>query len=256
MKLPVYALLCIIGHVSRLIVSPASERGIERSHATTTDAKQVPAASLRRLDETAVPAFYYYYYNTSDPAILGKTRRKAALGNPLKGLLSSPRWLGGDTPEFTVSSSLEFYYIAWDEIVKGARQFDWSVLDETLANAASRSNHVIWRIYCHYPGQSLRVPKYLIDAGIKLVDTQDAGKSPQYDDPLLLEAFEQFIAAFGKRYDGHKSLAFIQLGLLGYWVSFRVSASRRMHDAVRLTFGCCVHTIVVSKGRMAHVSRQ
>jgi hypothetical protein len=156
MKLPVYALLCIIGHVSRSIVSPVSQ-AIERSSATS-DVEQV-RSSLRRLDEAA-PASYYYY-NTSDPAILGKIRRKAALGNPLKGLLTSPRWLGGDTPEFTVSSSLEFYYIGWDEIVKGAHQFDWSVLDQTLANAASRSNHVIWRIYCHYPGQSLRVPQYV-----------------------------------------------------------------------------------------------
>jgi hypothetical protein len=216
MKLPVYALLCIIGHVSRSIVSPASQ-AIERSNATS-DAEEVRSSRLRRLDN-APPAFYYY--NTSDPAILGKTRRKAAIGNPLKGLLTSPRWLSDDTPEFTVPSSLEFYYIGWDEIVQGERQFDWTVLDETLANAASRSNHVIWRIFCHYPGQSLRVPKYLIDAGIELVDTHDAGESPQYDDPLLLEAFEHFIAAFGKRYDGHKSLAFIQLGLLGYWVSFR-----------------------------------
>lgn len=156
------------------------------------------------------------YHTITDAKTLGATNYDAAVGNPLKGLLTSPRWVGGDIPD-NVPSTLEFYYIGLDEIMTGWNQFDWTVLENTLRDAASRKTHVIWRIFCHYPGQRLRVPKFLIDAGIKLVSLSDGGVSPQYDDPTLLRAFELFIAALGERYDGHRSLAFIQLGLLGKW---------------------------------------
>lgn len=156
------------------------------------------------------------YHSISDAQSLGATNYDAAVGNPLKGLLTSPLWVGGNVPD-NVPSTLEFYYIGLDEIMTSWNQFNWTVLENTLRDAAIRKKHVIWRIFCHYPGQKLRVPKFLLDAGIELVPLADGGVSPQYDDPTLLRAMEQFITAFGERYDGHRSLAFIQLGLLGKW---------------------------------------
>jgi hypothetical protein len=157
-----------------------------------------------------------YYYSTKDASVLGAANPDAAIRNPLKGLLTSPLWTGGNTPD-SVPSSLEFYYFGLDEIMRGNNDFDWTVLDKSIADAESRNNHVIWRVFCHYPGQPLRVPQFLIDAGVSLVTTASDGVSPQYDDPILLEAFQQFIAAFGAKYDGHKTVGFIQLGLLGKW---------------------------------------
>jgi hypothetical protein len=156
------------------------------------------------------------YYSTSDAAVLGAADPDAAIGNPMKGLMSSPSWTGG-TPPPGMPSSLEFHYVGMDRIMTGDNKFDWAVLDKTIQDAASRNNHVIWRVYIHYPGRTLALPKYLIDAGVKLVQTKEAGLSPQYEDPKLLVALEQLIKAMGARYDGHKSIAFIQLGLLGYW---------------------------------------
>lgn len=159
------------------------------------------------------------YYLTSDAAVLGAANPDAAIGNPLKGLATAPWWLSS-TPPTSVPASLEHYYIGLVHIMNGPNLFDWSTLDGTLADAASRNNHVIWRVFIHYPGwgqYSLQLPQYLIDAGTKLVTLSDGDISPQYDDPILLNALNQFIAALGKRYDGHKSLAFIQLGLLGKW---------------------------------------
>jgi hypothetical protein len=161
------------------------------------------------------------YHSITDVQTLGATNFDAAVGNPLKGLLTSPRWVGASTAaSSSIPSTLEFYYIGLDEIMTGWNQFDWSVLDQTLRDAAARKKHVIWRVYCHYPGQRLRIPPFLLTGStgttIKLVNIAD-GVSPQYDDPLLLKAFEQFIAALGQRYDGHKSIAFLQQGLLGKW---------------------------------------
>jgi Malectin domain len=156
------------------------------------------------------------YYSTSDPNILGAANPDAAIGNPLKGLVASPSWTGGVT-KYTIPNSLEFTYVGMKSVMKGDNQFDWTMLDKTLADAASRNNHVIWRIYVDYPGWPFAMPQYLIDAGVKLVPRSDGGVSPQYDDPTLLRAFQQLITAMGARYDGHKSIGFIQLGLLGKW---------------------------------------
>ena len=76
------------------------------------------------------------------------------------------------------------------------------------------SCHVILHLYLHYPGQSLRVPQFLLNHPIPLLTLIDSGTLPQYDDPILLVALQQFIVALGSNYDGHVSLAFLQLGLL------------------------------------------
>jgi hypothetical protein len=161
---------------------------------------------VRRLQEEP-----NYYYTTTDKSVLGAMNPEAGIGNPLKGLTTSPVWTGPSTP-VNLPTSLEFHYVGLNEVLIGDNVFDWSVLDKTLNDAASRYKHVIWRLYCHYPGRALAVPQYLLDRNIQIVDG-----SPNYNDETLLLAFEQFIIALGSRYDGHKSLAFIQMGLLGYW---------------------------------------
>lgn len=156
------------------------------------------------------------YFATSDAAILGTANPAAAMGNPMRGLYTSPRWTGEKTPD-TVPDSIEMFFIGFDEVMLGYNSYNWTVLDNTLTRASSRSKHVIWRVFCHYPGQPLRVPKFLIDLGIPLIPTAADGVSPQYDDARLKEAFRQFIAALGARYDGNRAIACIQLGLLGKW---------------------------------------
>ena len=99
-------------------------------------------------------------------------------------------------------------------------QFQWQVLYHALSRARAQRKHVILRVYLHYPGQPLRVPQFLLDHPIPLVTLIDGETSPQYDDPILLAALQQFIVALGSNYDGHASLAFVQLGLLGKWGEF------------------------------------
>ena len=40
---------------------------------------------------------------------------------------------------------------------------------------------------------------------------------PDYNDPRMIAGMERLIAALGKRYNKHPRIAFIQLGLLGFW---------------------------------------
>jgi Malectin domain len=164
----------------------------------------------RRLAETP-------YYETTSAAILGSVNPDAAIGNPLRGLHTSPQWTNGNFHQYSIPSTLEFHYIGMDNIMTGNNTFSWTVLDNTVVAAASRNNHVIWRVYVDYPGSPLALPQFLVNANVTLVPRSDGGVSPQYDDPTLLLAFRQLITAIGARYDGHKSIAYIQLGLLGKW---------------------------------------
>jgi hypothetical protein len=140
------------------------------------------------------------YYETTD---LGGANPEAALGNPLKGLLSSPRF-GAQYYADQIQPSLEFYYVGLDECMVGDPDqvgvdaaFDWSPLETLLDASAAKNMHGIPRFFIHYPGQPLRVPLYLLEAGVEIRDSGH-GPSPYYGDPLLLKALEQFIA--GKCY--------------------------------------------------------
>jgi hypothetical protein len=171
------------------------------------------------------------YYSTSDPAILGARNLNATLGNPLKGLVTAPSWGSLPAPAAAqMPHSLEFSYLGMSDAMVGNNMFNWSMFNKTINDAASRNNHVIWRVYIDYPGWgagALKLPKYLMDAGVLLYNrTEDSGNigySPKYTDPLVLQAMEQFITAFGKQFDGHKGLAFLQLGLLGKYGEWHTS---------------------------------
>jgi hypothetical protein len=103
----------------------------------------------------------------------------------------------------------------------GPNQFDWTALDQSLKDAIDRHNHVIWCLLIHRPGDArLHLPQFLIDGGVRLVDT---GKCVYYNDTVLLVALRQFITDFCKRFDGAKGLAFIQLGIWGIWGEWHTS---------------------------------
>jgi hypothetical protein len=154
------------------------------------------------------------YFSVTDPNVLGQANVDAAIGNPLKGLMTSPRWV--DKIRDEIPASLEFYYFGLAEVMAGPNQFNWTVIDKAIQAAESRNNHVVWRFFIDYPGSPLSIPKHLVGQ-IKLVTTASGHVSPQYEDPILLQALDQFITAIGVRYNGHKTVAFLQVGLLGYW---------------------------------------
>jgi hypothetical protein len=76
-------------------------------------------------------------------------------------------------------------------LVGESAAFDWTIMDNALANTASCNAHVVWRVIMH---QDTKVPKYLLDAGVSLQNG-----SPNFGDPKVLEAMEQFISSCAKQ---------------------------------------------------------
>lgn len=140
--------------------------------------------------------------------------------NPLKGFVAYPR------QRSSFPHSLEWDYTALSEVMLGPTQFNWEPFERKLNAAAGRGCQFYARFYLEWPGRPTGVPRYLLDAGVKLRTWTNTNTrpwppaldhTPDYEDPRLRAALTNFIGAFGARYDGDPRLGFIGLGLLGSW---------------------------------------
>ncbi|WP_343069195.1 S-layer homology domain-containing protein [Cohnella thailandensis] len=120
--------------------------------------------------------------------------------------------------------SMEYFYIPLNDVMTGENRFDWTKLEDNLDVIASRGHQSVLRFYLDYPNRPTGIPQYLLDAGLathSYADYDNGAKatsvSPDYDDPRLVKALDDFIAAFGERYDGDPRIGFIMVGLIGFW---------------------------------------
>lgn len=149
---------------------------------------------------------------------LGAINYDVALGNPLKGLAKNP--MSDGMINTGVSFSLEAFYVRFDSVVRGSDgMYNWTMFDQQLNSSMSRNVHAIPRFYITYPGSVIGLPTFLID-NVPMKQYYDQGilqYTPYFGDSLLLKEIQNFIYAFGKRYDGDKRIAFVQAGILGFW---------------------------------------
>lgn len=136
--------------------------------------------------------------------------------NPLKGLFP---YAG----EVDFPHSLEWFYLPVNAVHLGEGVFDWTVLENKLNQVASRGHQAAIRFYYDHPGDVSGIPQFLLDAGVKVrsynepVDLGGGGLCPDYADEKMRESMQEFIAEFGREYDGDPRIGFITEGLLGFW---------------------------------------
>lgn len=144
-----------------------------------------------------------------------------AIPQPLKGFIPySSKYLSSTS----FPHSMEWFYLGLNEIMEGSHQFTFEEsLEKKLAETSSRGKQSVFRIYLDYPSHQHGVPKYLIDAGHKLIKYENSdsdnqgGLSPDYNDEKLIVAIESSIAEMGRCYDGDPRIGFITVGYLGHW---------------------------------------
>jgi hypothetical protein len=145
----------------------------------------------------------------------------APVANPLKGLVPYASETNVHFPH-----AMEFNYVALADLMKGYDEFEWQPLEDLLNEISGRGHQAVFRIYLEYPGKTNVLPKFLIDDGLKVhkylnTNTQPFPpaeiETPDYENPNLRKALKNFIAAFGKKYDGDARIGFITAGLLGTW---------------------------------------
>jgi Domain of unknown function (DUF4832) len=186
----------------------------------TLDSMFASNATLRRIIVIVVCFFGPIRYLPAEERVELKYS-PSAVANPLKGLVpySSPT-------NVHFPHSMEFNYVGFADLVKGYDRFDWQPLERLLNQISGRGHQAIFRIFLEYPGKSNIIPKFLIADGLKVHKYLNTNthplppakiETPDYQDANLRKSLKNFIAAFGKKYDGDPRIGFITAGLLGTW---------------------------------------
>ncbi|MGE5583310.1 MAG: DUF4832 domain-containing protein [Bacillota bacterium] len=159
------------------------------------------------------------------------TYTNAPVENPLKGFMpyldarnvTKP---GRDNYD-RFPYSMEYFYMPLRQLMVDNNKFDWSDLEMNLNSIASRGNQAVFRIYLDYPQRATGIPDFLLKNGLKTYKYSQfgGGTCPDYNDPRLLQALDNFIAALGAKYDGDPRIGFIQIGLIGFWGEWHTTGS-------------------------------
>ena len=185
-----------------------------------------------RLGSTVLLAALAIAADAADPRPVQVIRPQPALGpvtNPLKGWC--PYTNAGP---ITLPYSMVYHYVSWRELepVRGVYAFDawerraWDV-------PAGRGKHVVFRVYVDYPGKPSGLPDWLKDSVQQSPYTEHGGgRSPDYANPELITGLERLIAALGNRYDADPRVAFVELGLLGFWGEWHTWPINRLKPPV------------------------
>jgi hypothetical protein len=142
--------------------------------------------------------------------------------NPLKGFVPYTEQVNdaGNLSDFPFS--MEFFYFPLKDVMQNINQFNWTKVEEALNKIKSRNNHATFRFYLDYPGSETGTPQFLINAGVPMrdynaFDNNNKSKAPDWNNSILMDALVNFIGAFGQKYDGDPRIAYLTLGLYGFW---------------------------------------
>ncbi|KAL9655523.1 hypothetical protein ABK040_002190 [Willaertia magna] len=147
--------------------------------------------------------------------------------NPLRGFVSyEDTYKTNKFPQ-----SLEYRYFSMKELMNETLSFTFSqTLEPYLNNVKLRKRQAIFRIYLDYPnccpdGQyNTGVPDFLLTGNNPVTFSSytnyGGGKSPDYTNERLISSIEQLITELARKYDGDNRIAYIQIGILGYWGEF------------------------------------
>jgi len=135
--------------------------------------------------------------------------------NPLKGIIPGFDYYANSFPYST-----EFFYIALNTTYSGWDKYNWTTFEKELTRIGSKGCHAIPRFYIDSPGREYALPLFL-QSIVPAHDYTDNGnttsKSPYWNTDTLMYALEQFITAYGARYDGDPRIGAVEVGLYGFW---------------------------------------
>jgi len=140
---------------------------------------------------------------------------------PMTGIVY---WQESSYPN-TDAISLEFSYMLFNDIVSDSGVYDWTAVEEKLADIASRNHQAIFRFRYTYVGEETSVPDY-IKARPDYHETMGLSEGeetwfPDWTNEELKRFSLDFYTQFAARYDHDPRLAFIQVGF-GLWGEYHI----------------------------------
>src|SRR5512142_3287446 len=130
-----------------------------------------------------------------------------------------------DTVDDFPGLSVVYLRLAWSYLEPDEGRFDWSIVDGPAQRWIAKDKKVAFRFTASEGSPAYATPEWVAKAGAKghrfrvgkgIGDTGTAWE-PDFEDPVLLEKLDHFLAAAAARYDGDPSVAFIDVGSFGIW---------------------------------------
>ena len=147
----------------------------------------------------------------------------AMLLNPGKGWV---QYYGPDKTYTKDFIGVGYTRCCWADIEPQENQFDWRPIDgflKTFKSYGKKSSFGVMSISTGI-GKEYVTPKWVFAAGAEALAIPDKSSptGQQYiprhwDDPVFVKKLENFVAALGKRYDGHPDIAFLDIRSYGNW---------------------------------------
>ncbi|MEP3481427.1 MAG: DUF4832 domain-containing protein [Fuerstiella sp.] len=163
------------------------------------------------------------------------------LNNPHKGfMLWGTDFVAGASGNFH-GSTIFHVYVPWREIETSNQNFEWDRFEANhllpILNKYPEATFVLRPVVdypngCHsgitnfYQGDERQrdYPKFLEEPPLEIHFTDykscngdGPGKTPDWNDAKMILQLQEFVAAFGKKYDGDARITCVQAGLLGLW---------------------------------------
>jgi hypothetical protein len=140
--------------------------------------------------------------------------------NPLRGLYRWNRQEYAPQPRPAYDSYQRY---SWRQVEPAPGQYDWSLIDADVADAARQGRKHSMRIRALVSRSGKFVPDYLVElmehgwwADVNQIGTDDT-YVPDWNDPDFLQRLGLLIDAFGERYNGDPRISFVDVGFYGNW---------------------------------------
>jgi hypothetical protein len=165
------------------------------------------------------------------------------LNNPMKGWCTYT-----NAGEIHLPYSMVFRYVSWKTLEPHEGDYRFAEWEKSWDEPPARGKHTVFRVYVDYPSLPSGIPAWLLQKGVKTTKYADygGGLSPNYNHPAMVTGMERLIRAMGKRYNRDPRVAFIQIGLLGFWGEWHTypknqlfasaATQKRVIDAFRAAF--------------------
>jgi hypothetical protein len=107
----------------------------------------------------------------------------------------------------------------WAQLEPQEGVYDWSRVDAVLGAAHFKGKRVAVRVYTNKGEFGQSTPDWVFDGGAQVFyDRPGSARQPVPTDPVFTAKFERFLAEFGRRYNGHPDIEFVQTNAgMGTW---------------------------------------
>lgn len=151
---------------------------------------------------------------------------KKPLYNPLMGFAAE-----ADYKEAVGENTLVYVEVLWAQVEPQQGVYDFTALEEQnhLAQWRKEGKHAVLRFICDKPSDTphMDIPQWLYDQTADgthyAYDDAHKGYSPDYANPVFIEAHAKMIAALGAHFGQDTFVSFVELGSLGHWGEWHVN---------------------------------